>query len=357
MAMAEKEEEGEGEEGRSLKKPKLADSQPTPPSSSSKYEPPGQARRSQFGVQITFNHHSTLHTIILYYVYMVYYYLQHTYLGDGNLLHQIMKEEWEWRLQDSPELACIIGRHDVRPGALDDRSLLSFSRRAKHAEVLLSRLRALGPQWDARDELNRALLVRRTEEYLAGLRFRTFLMPLNLLEGPYTDLAQVASYCPFKTEQDYRHYLSRLLAIPQQLQQNTELLKQGVKEGRVSSRACFKGVEEQIRAHIKTDKEVESSVFYAPFKQKLSDLHHIDNSTRSELKEQALLALKNHVIPALRTFLNFVLQGYVPHLRESIACSDLPEGKALYEQCLRFHTSTDLTPDSIHELGLQVWTA
>ena len=140
---------------------------------------------------------------------------------------------YEWRLKDCPEYATIVGRHEYNQ-TLDDHSEEAFVKREsvyrqfleKHSEFLEK-----NPDLDALEKsesaLNHAVFMHEIEEFLAGIRFKAYLLPLNNMEGPHVDFPQIISFTAFNSETDYRNYFTRLSRFPQKIDQIIGLMQTG----------------------------------------------------------------------------------------------------------------------------------
>jgi uncharacterized protein (DUF885 family) len=170
---------------------------------------------------------------------------------------------------------------------------------------------------------------------------KAYLCCVNRLEGPQTDLALYARYLPVKSQADRCFYRDFLKAIPQQLKEVKELLEQGLKEKRTPPQVSLSGVEDQIRGMVKGNLESFSSpiqCFVLPEEQ--------------ELKEECE-ALVENAKEAFSNLADFLDQSYIPNLRTEISASKgYPDGETYYVDCLKFHTTTSMTPHEIHQLGL-----
>ena len=148
-------------------------------------------------------------------------------------LDELIDEDWEWRLCDLPEFATATGdhRYDDR---LDDRSLAAYERRIQFSKGILARVdaweRRYGSGGDAPGEktppqdllnarVSARLLAHHSRSVCEGGLFRTYLCPINRLEGPHTELPQLVEYMKFETASDYKKYVARLRAIPRALSQ------------------------------------------------------------------------------------------------------------------------------------------
>ncbi|XP_006825780.1 uncharacterized protein LOC102808491 [Saccoglossus kowalevskii] len=257
---------------------------------------------------------------------------------------------WEWRIKESPEFATMAGFHDY-DDQLDDHSLDSFERRQTDCRSFLSRINdVMNGTQNAEDEMNMLILKSDIKMYLEGMRYKGYLYPVNFLEGPHLDFEKTVSYMKFNTLADYEKLTSRLEKFPTQMDQIISLLKQGIKEKRTNNQYSMNGVISQLDDILKVD--AKDSGFYEPFS-KLSDVATIDEQRKQQLESHGLSLIKENVMNSFVKLRTFLSQEYMKHLRPEIGCSTLPDGKEHYAQVLKFHITCDLTPQRVHDIGIE----
>ncbi len=262
-------------------------------------------------------------------------------------LDAFFTREWDYRMEESPLWASSLG--DLRwNDRLGDFSLAAIERNHRHDREALERLRALPVEGlSARNRENREIFLGQLQTAVDGQRFPYELMPVNqqysLPSGLSSDLAQA----PLDSVRHVEDYIARLRQVPRALQELQEVLAEGARRGITPPRAPLAKVEPQLRAL--ATQTPEKSVFVTA----IADLpSSIPEEARKKLQAGALEAVRDDVIPAYGKLLAFWTRDYYPRTRESIAISDLPDGKAWYAHAVRNHTTTDMTPEAIHALGL-----
>mmetsp|Transcript_18640 Transcript_18640/g.53587 ORF Transcript_18640/g.53587 Transcript_18640/m.53587 type:complete len:633 (-) Transcript_18640:45-1943(-) len=266
------------------------------------------------------------------------------------LLHRQMASTWQWRIDTDPELAAGLGllHHRRSKHAIDPRSLDSFARRLAWMESALKRIQdgISAEQVDdlsTDDKLSYQLYVEQLTDYIKYTKeHKAYLCCINRLEGPQTDLPLYARYLPVKTAED-RHFYSDFLAhVPTQLEEITNLLKQGLSEGRTPPKASLDGVVDQINKMVMGKMEG----FTKPIE------GNFDLPAEQELKDLCDVSV-NGITAAFSMLAKFLADEYTPKLRDDIAASTgYPNGAQYYQDCLNFHTTTTMTPKEIHQLGL-----
>ncbi|MCA1846462.1 MAG: DUF885 domain-containing protein, partial [Actinobacteria bacterium] len=179
-----------------------------------------------------------------------------------------------------------------------------------------------------------------------GYRFHGFLTPIGERWGiqlPELTISDV----PFETEKDYRDWSVRLRAMKIQIDRTIALMRQGLREGRTPPRLVLGRVPDQIRAQLVDDPE--QSPFFKPYRQMPAA---VPAAARPRLRNEGRAAVADVVVPAYRRLLRFFEERYLPGSRTTIAASDLPDGAAYYAFAIRSYTTTDLTAEAIHRLGL-----
>ena len=263
-------------------------------------------------------------------------------------LHAIFDEAWQFRLQENPLFATSVGVHTSgdRLPSLAPEDLL---RRQRYWKVTLDRLNQIALEsLGKRDQINIRIFKRSIEDRLAGYKFKSYLMPFNADSGFHTGLARLAKRVPLATVQDYENYIARLRAIPRYMDEHLAFMQEGIDAGMTVPKVVLDGYEVTIETHVVDD--ATESVFYEPFETfpvAVPLKHH------ERLRAEGKQAIMEAAVEGYRTFLEFFVGEYVPNARETIGASELPNGRAYYEQQVKHYTTLDLTAAEIHQIGLQ----
>jgi uncharacterized protein (DUF885 family) len=260
----------------------------------------------------------------------------------------LLDEEWEYELRASPEFATSVGdnRYNDRLG---DASPEFFRADLEQRRKFLARFEAIEASGFSRqDALSRELMIRELREQIEGARFKNWEMPVNQRDGPHLDLPALISLTPFDSLQDYENYLSRLRQISRVFEQTTANMRQGMRDGLMPPRFLLDKVSSEAEEVAK--QTAESSPFFWPLKEFPSSVPGAD---QKRLREEALRVIAAQIIPAYQKFATFVRQDYAPHGRTEPGVWALPDGDARYRYAIRRMTTTDLTPDQIHQIGLK----
>jgi uncharacterized protein (DUF885 family) len=224
-----------------------------------------------------------------------------------------------------------------------------FERRAVFARGILERLAAIERgALSASERVSYDMLRRNVEDDLAQIRFRTWRMPLNAEGSFHSGFARLPFSVPLRDTKDYEDYIARLRAFPAFARQQVENMREGVRTGFVQPRVILQGFEGTITAHIVDDPS--RSAFWKPFE---SFPNGVPDADRERLRAAGRAAIEKDVVPAYRSFLDFMTQEYLPKARTSIGASELPEGREYYAHLVKHFTTLDVTPDQVHAVGLE----
>ncbi len=267
--------------------------------------------------------------------------------SESERLQKLFDLAWDYIMHSSPEFATSIGY----PG-LNDRwsdssfEAIEFGRATSHKmrEALLSIDRA---QLKPSEQVNYDLARRRIEQDIEGERFHGEYMVITQVGGVHQGIPQLLSYTPARNVKDYEDLLSRLRGIPAVIDQVIALLDKGLQTGITPPRVTLGEVAAQV-GNLVVDDPLTSPMLKAF--QKFPST--IAAAEQERLKNAAAEAFRDRVAPAFRKLQGYLANTYVPAARESIAMSDLPDGKAWYAFNVRQQTTTSLTPEQIHQIGL-----
>lgn len=272
---------------------------------------------------------------------------------------EYLTEDWKQWMADYPEAATAVGYpgHETR---WTDKSPAGIERRQKHLRDSLAELRSFDRAKLAdEDRLNFDLYKELLETADEGQKYyddpqpfrsvvpHNLLMPINQIEGIQQLAASIIAVMPHATIQDFVNIVARLTALPMAVEQNIALLEQGLKLGMTPPRITLRDVPKQIDGLIPSDPL--QSPLLRPFQEMPASLPQAE---RERLIAQALRAYADGIVPAFRKLRDYLAQTYIPAARENIAATSLPNGAAAYVYRVRWHTTTNLAPQQIHDIGL-----
>ena len=262
-------------------------------------------------------------------------------------LSDLLAEQWEYRLRTSPLFASFLG--DKRWNAeLDDFSQAAIDKDLQESQKFVARFEVIDTTGFPKQEaLNKRLIVRDLKAQLESARFKPWEMPVDQQNGLQVFLPQLVLVLSFQDLKDYQDYISRLRLMPRLLDQTVIQMKKGVADKLMPPRFIIDKVGEQADGIAK--QKPDESPFAQPFK---TFPKSIPEAEQTRLREQGIAAIRDGVLPAYAHFAEFVRKDYAPHGRTEPGVWSLPDGDAYYAYLVKESTTTDLTPDQIHQLGL-----
>ncbi|BDT56820.1 hypothetical protein MasN3_03140 [Massilia varians] len=260
---------------------------------------------------------------------------------------RLFEREWQWQLRQQPEYATTIGEHRF-DASLADTSLAARAAAAEHTRQVLAEIRQLErAELEGQDRISYDLFIAQRERTLAADAFTAFdPQPLNSVDGLQVRLPRLVAAMPFTSELDYRNYLGRLAALPAHVDGLVEQLRAGMAAGWTQPAAVMAPVPPALHA---LHEQIATGPLFAPF---LRIPATIEPETREKLLVEGISALA-HGAHALHRLEEFVRNEYLPAARQSIGASSLPGGADWYAFLVRHATTTRLTPEQVHEIGLR----
>jgi uncharacterized protein (DUF885 family) len=262
-------------------------------------------------------------------------------------LHKLLGEQWEYALRTSPEFASVLGdkRYNDRWA---DVSQAAVERNLRQTRVFLDQFSAIDTTgFPVQEKLNHALMVRNLQETLDAARFTEGEMPVNQFNGLHIDLPQLVTALSFATVKDYEDYATRLRRMPRLFAQTEAQMRRGMADRLMPPRMLLEQVATQAATLSK--QAADESPFALPTKQFPK---RFSAAVQQRLKSAILEAIRDSVLPTYVQFTAFVRDEYAPKGRTDIGIWALPAGPERYAFAARRMTTTSMTPDEIHELGL-----
>jgi uncharacterized protein (DUF885 family) len=256
----------------------------------------------------------------------------------------LFEQQYESDLRNFPERATAFGDYRYND-KLADYSLDAIARRHEVDEDFLRQLEAIpSAGFSDQDQLSHDLLVRVLAQRIADFDLKEYEMPVNQFNGIHTSLADLPLSVPLYSVKDYEDYVARLHQIPRVLGQTTEVLRAGMKDKLMPVRFLLEKIPVQSQGIIDADP------FLIPTKKYPASFSPAD---QKRFTQQITDAINTDVIPAYRAFANFVRTEYAPNGRTALSVTSLPDGQKRYANNIYARTTTHMTPDEIHQLGLR----
>ncbi|PYU59871.1 MAG: DUF885 domain-containing protein [Acidobacteria bacterium] len=270
-----------------------------------------------------------------------------------------LHEDWKRWMQEYPETATLVGFPGQNRRWRDD-SREGLQARIRHLHESLTKLDSIPrDRLPAEEQFNYDLYRELLETAEEGLQygddpipFRDVVpsnswMPITQMGGIQQGAAEIIAAMPHQTVADYEDILARLAALPGSIEQNRLFLQEGVNKGYTPPKLMLRNVPKQIAGLIPADPLASPPL--EPFKEFPAGFPEVE---RIRLTDRAKKLYASAVAPAFQKLHDYVTSTYLPACRESIAATALPNGAAAYAFHVRWQTTTNLTPQQIHEIGL-----
>jgi uncharacterized protein (DUF885 family) len=262
-------------------------------------------------------------------------------------LNTIFSDYWEDRLKHEPEFASSIG--DTRYNdQLSDYSVQAYNESLARGRAFLTQLAEVDTAGMSADEqLSKDLLVRQLILGQEEARFRPWEMPVTQFDGLQVELPQLVPQLTFTTVKDYDDYIARLKKVPLAFQQITDDMSIGMDDHREPPAYLMEKVLEQVNTL--ANQKPQDGPFGLPIKKFPAS---VSAAQQARIKEELFAVITSQVTPAYVRFGKFLKAQYIPSGRSDPGIWSLPDGDAYYRFLVKQSTTTDLTPDQIHQVGL-----
>lgn len=263
-------------------------------------------------------------------------------------LHKLFDLDWERGMHESPESATSVGY----PGLDDkwtDMSQAAIDARKRFLQWPLKVIESIDrSKLSENDALNYDLFLRDTKLGIEGTKFPDELIAISQLGGVQQGIAQTLVQNPTTSVAAYENILARLRAAPVLIQQNLDLLKRGIAAGVTEPKITLREVPQQI-LNVIPDDPLKSAVL-RPFTEFPLT---ISPSDQERLRAEAVKIFQEQIRPAFQKLHDFVEKEYIPAARDAVGWKSMPQGAEWYAYAVRTQTTTDMTPQEIHALGLR----
>ena len=261
-------------------------------------------------------------------------------------LYKLFDDEWEWTMREYPTFASNLGdrRYNDR---WEDASLEAVGRRQQHRLDTSKRLQTINrAQLSVADQLNYDLFKKDLDADIEQHKFKLYLLPINQ-RGGIQSVDELAELLRFQTVKDYDDWIARLKALPRYMDDTIAVMREGVREKMLWPKIVQQRVPGQLEKQIVA--RPEDSPFFKPFKEYPADIPAAD---RERLTQQARDAVAQDVVPAFRRLKEYFTKEYMPASFDGVGAWQWPNGAETYAFLARRYTTTDMTPEQIHEKGL-----
>ena len=279
--------------------------------------------------------------------------------GAAETLRAQLDEDWQYWMKEHPELATAVG-YPGQNGRWTDYSDSAVDRRAQYVRDSLQRLLSIDrARLAINDQLNYDLYRDLLATAIAGLEFHNdavpirgvvsnnLMMPVNQLDGVQQSVPRAIAMMPTATVADYEDVVSRLRNVGPLVDQTIALMERGVAAALTPPRMTLRDLPAQVSAQLVDDP------LKSPLLERFSSMPaSIPEAERARLTHEAVDAYTQAVVPAFTKLHDFLVSRYLPACRETTAVSALPNGASMYAYNVKWHTTTAMTPQEIHETGV-----
>merc|ERR1712183_731174 len=269
-------------------------------------------------------------------------------------LSEMMEDYFQWKLHTYPEWATLEGF----PGynhLVEDFSMEGILAKGEKCQEFLDRSCLLGdqPEKGSTAAMHQNIFETELSTCVNGMLHKGYLLPpINFLEGLQVEHPRLVSdrkKTPLRSLKDYEDLLARLKLLPQMVNQVESLLREGVKQGVTYARESLRGVDAQFE---KLQVGANESDFYVRFRDMPGSLgRHVVGRLQSE----SYATVEEELLPALRQLQEYIKYEYSSQVRGSPGVYSMQGGggRDFYDAVLQWHTSTQMTPQEVHDMGLE----
>lgn len=262
-------------------------------------------------------------------------------------LQNYLKDFWEHRLKHNPTYATYIGDHRY-DDALEDLSEGSITAQVDYYRALLSRTEEIDTDLlTPEHKLNYNILKTTLHNHISMFEYRIHYLPMDQMSGPHIDFPQLIEFHPFDTRKDFGNYIARLNAFPRLIDQVIENLQKGIRQNITAFKKNMELAAIQVETFAKFSTE-DNPLFSPVLKMK----EEFSTQDKDELSASVKEAISSSVTPAYTKLFQYLSNEYIKHCREKEGIWALPDGIDMYRFFARYHTTTDLSPEEIHKIGL-----
>jgi uncharacterized protein (DUF885 family) len=255
-------------------------------------------------------------------------------------------QEWKWRISQKQEededddngVSASLPRIDVA----------TQNQRLAYWQGVMKKLDGIAQdKLSAPERINYQVYKAQIAALIANQQFREYEKPLNADTAFWSNMTSDARR-PMTTEKQYQDYLKQLADVPRYFNEEMVNMRAGLARGFTPPKVTLVGRDSSITS-VTDAKTPQDTVFYTPFKKMPATM---PASQQEELRAQAVKTIQASVLPSYRTLLKFMREEYVPKAREDLAAESLPDGKAYYQSKIVEFTTTSMSADQIHQIGV-----
>ena len=263
-------------------------------------------------------------------------------------LHALFHDYWEEVLKREPEFASTLGDKRYND-QISDYSVKAVNEWLAAEQDLLMKVAVIDPAGlSDQDQISRELLIRKLTEDQEAADFKEWEMPINQMGGIYSTYPDLAGHLSFTSAKDYDDWIARLHAVPRAFDQVMANMAIGIEDKRVPPKYLLEKTLEQVKEL--ASQKAEDSPLALPIKKFPASLSAAE---QTRIKTEMLAVIEKQVLPAYQRLARFLEVSYIPAGRDEPGISSLPDGAKYYQFLIHHETTTNLTADQIHKIGLE----
>jgi uncharacterized protein (DUF885 family) len=263
-------------------------------------------------------------------------------------LNDLLGKQWEYTLRTSPEFASILGdkRYNDKLSDVSEKAILADLEQTKKFAKQFEAIDTAGfPEQEA---LNKTLMVRSLQRQINNSRFQNYMMPITQFYGIHIDTPQLTPLLAFDSVKDYDDYITRLRGYGKQFDDTVAIMRKGMVRQLMPPKILLEKAVKQ------TEDLADDKPDASPFAQPLQKLPKTFSAAdQKRIREHLLAAIEQQVLPAYSRLAKFLKEEYVAKGRTDPGVWSLPDGDARYAARVKDSTTTDLSPEEIHQIGLR----
>mgnify|MGYP001203189688 FL=1 len=269
-------------------------------------------------------------------------------VDENQLFMDYLDDDWKKNLNDNPLFASYTGDKSSND-KIKSNSIEQFIKDKESDKNSLYLLEQIDlSKLSKENQLNYKLKEFGLRNSVNAAQFPTYYLRLNQ-RGGIQSFYETGNRLVYTTAKDYYDWFKRLELFVYNIDNFLAINKEGLAKGHTQPKLVTRGVIAQLDAIINSD--ISSNPYLKVFKEADESIINIDD--KNKLIDNAILLIENEINPAYKRLHDFLLNDYLPNSRESIGIKDIPNGKKYYEYLAKYYTTTDLTPDEIHNIGLK----
>ena len=269
-------------------------------------------------------------------------------VDENQLFMDYLDDDWKKNLNDNPLFASYTGDKSSND-KINSNSIEQFIKDKESDKNSLYLLEQINlSKLSKENQLNYKLKEFGLRNSVNAAQFPTYYLRLNQ-RGGIQSFYETGNRLVYTTAKDYYDWFKRLEQFVSNIDNFLAINKEGLAKGHTQPKLVTRGVIAQLDAIINSD--ISSNPYLKVFKEADESIINIDD--KNKLIDDAVLLIENEINPAYKRLHDFLLNDYLPNSRESIGIKDIPNGKKYYEYLAKYYTTTDLTPDEIHNIGLK----